>query len=453
MEIAKLEEFNHWWIRGKVDPELALPFKRDIYEEIEKSIAKKFILALVGLRRIGKTVLIYQFIQKLISEGVPKENIIFFSFDESAAQLGDILDSYKEFQKKDFRDDKVYIFLDEIQKCNNWENEIKKYYDLYPKIKIIISGSESLFIKKKTKETLAGRIIEFALTPFSFREYLRFHGIKELDLKYETKIAPLFVKYAKMGGFPETFSFDVEVFDKPRTSVRGTLRASKNLGQTSAFKPRYTKRFFDNDKEFKEYIRALVVDKIVYKDIPKSFKIESPEFLGVLLELIATNPGINLDYMSLSKQFEKDRRVIKDYISYLKESFLVCILGNYRKGSITTLRKMKKAYPTDNALSYMYKLGIDDSFFGKMIECLVVNKLKAKSFWKDGNEVDIVVENFPIEVKYQEQIGSGDFIALKSFMRKFNVKEGVMITKKDERQITIEEGKIKLIPAWKWFLG
>lgn len=416
MEIAKLEEFNHWWIRGKVDPELALPFKRDIYEEIEKSIAKKFILALVGLRRIGKTVLIYQFIQKLISEGVPKENIIFFSFDESAAQLGDILDSYKEFQKKDFRDDKVYIFLDEIQKCNNWENEIKKYYDLYPKIKIIISGSESLFIKKKTKETLAGRIIEFALTPFSFREYLRFHGVKELDLKYETKIASLFVKYAKMGGFPETFSFD-------------------------------------NDKEFKEYIRALVVDKIVYKDIPKSFKIESPEFLGVLLELIATNPGINLDYMSLSKQFEKDRRVIKDYISYLKESFLVCILGNYRKGSITTLRKMKKAYPTDNALSYMYKLGIDDSFFGKMIECLVVNKLKAKSFWKDGNEVDIVVENFPIEVKYQEQIGSGDFIALKSFMRKFNVKEGVMITKKDERQITIEEGKIKLIPAWKWFLG
>src|SRR3989338_2637505 len=300
MEKAKLEEFNHWWTSKKVDTELALPFKRDIYPEIEKHLDKRFILALVGLRRVGKTTIMYQLIQKLVEANIKK----------------------------------TYIFLDEIQKCEGWENELKKYYDLYPKLKFIISGSESLFIRKKTKETLAGRIFEFTLAPFTFMEYLRFNKVEENEFKYETKIKPFFNKFAEKGGFPETFSFET-------------------------------------DKDFKEYIQ------------------------------------------SLSKQFEKDRRVIKNYINYLKESFLITLLGNYRKGSITTLRKKKRAYPTDNALTYLYKPKIEEDFFGRMIETIIVNKVKAACFWKNGNEVDIIYENMPIEVKYQEKINAEDFKPLR----------------------------------------
>jgi hypothetical protein len=415
MEKAKLEEFNHWWINGKVDAELALPFKRDIYLEIESYLDKRFILALVGLRRIGKTTAIYQIIEKLIDAKINKTNILFFSFDEISVKLNDVLETYKEIHNKNLRQEKTYIFLDEIQKCSGWENELKKYYDLYPKIKFIISGSESLFIRKKTKETLAGRIFEFALTPFTFREYLRFNDIKEEDFKYETKIKPFFNKFAEKGGFPETFSFET-------------------------------------NKDFKEYVRALVVDKIVYKDIPGMFKLEDPDFLRVLLELISANPGMYIDYQSLSKQFGKDRRVIKDYINYLKESFLIVMLGNYRKGSITTLRKKKRAYPADNALTYLYKPKIEEDFFGRMIETLAVNKLKASSFWKNGGEIDIINEDMPIEVKYQEKINSEDFKVLREFMKRFNKKEGMMLTKKEEKEIKFEEGTIKLVPVWKWLL-
>src|SRR3989338_6091253 len=104
------------------------------------------------------------------------------------------------------------------------------------------------------------------------------------------------------------------------------------------------------------------------------FKLENPDFLKVLLELISTNPGMYIDYQSLSKQFEKDRRVIKDYINYLEKSFLITLLRNYRKGSITTLRKKKRAYPTDNALIYLYKSKIEENFLGRMAETLTVNK-------------------------------------------------------------------------------
>ena len=415
MDKAKLEEFNPWWISGKVDLELALPFKREIFSDIERHLNKRFIIALVGLRRTGKTTIMYQLIERLIQNKINPSNILFFSFDETLAELNEVLELYKELHPKDFREEKIFVFLDELQKHKNWENEIKKYYDLYPKLKFVVSGSESLFIRKKTKETLAGRIFEFSLTPFTFKEYLKFSNINEEEYKYETKIKPLFIKFVEKGGFPETFSFET-------------------------------------DKDFKEYIRALVVDKIVYKDIPRMFKIEDPEFLRVLLELVATNPGMYIDYQSLSKQFGKDRRVIKDYIFYLRDSFLIALLGNYRKGSITTLRKKKRAYPTDNALSYLYKPKIDDAFFGRMVETIVINKLEAVSFWKNGNEIDAVYKDIPIEVKYKEEIKSTELNPIKEFMKKFNKNQGILITKKEERNIKVDEGIIRLIPAWKFML-
>ena len=94
---------------------------------------KRFVLALVGLRRVGKTTTMYQLIQKLIETNINKTDILFFSFDEISVKLNEILETYKEFHNKDFRKDKVYIFLDEIQKCDGWENKIKKklYFFFY----------------------------------------------------------------------------------------------------------------------------------------------------------------------------------------------------------------------------------------------------------------------------------------------------------------------------------
>ena len=414
MEKASLEQANHWWISNKVDPELALPFKREVFSDANRRMKERFIIALVGLRRVGKTTIAYQLIEKLLEEGIKKENILFFSFDEINATLGDVLESYKEAEKKDFREEKVYAFLDEIQKCNNWENEMKKYYDIYPKIKFVITGSESLFIRKKTKETLAGRIAEFMITPFRFTEYLKFNNVFEADYKHETKIRPLFIKYVENGGFPETFKLESE-------------------------------------KDFKEYIQALVVDRIIYKDIPQRFKIEEPELLRTLLQLITHNPGMYVDYQSLSRQFGKDRRVIKSYISYLQESFLIRMLGNYRRGS-TTLRKRKRAYPTDNGTIRLYKAPINNDFFGRMVETAIINSMDAKSFWKNGNELDIIHNDTPIEIKYQEKIDSEDFKPLREFMRKFSRREAYLITKKDEGEAKFDEGIIKMIPAWKWLL-
>ena len=87
-----------------------------------------------------------------------------------------------------------------------------------------------------------------------------------------------------------------------------------------------------------------------------------------------------------------------------------------------------------------------------MVETAAVNKLQAVSFWKNGNEIDIIHESMPIEVKYREKIDNGDIKPVREFMRKFNVKKGTIVTKNEEREIKVEEGMITLIPAWKWVL-
>lgn len=412
LDKARLEEFNHWWTKQKVDPELALWFKREIYSEIKASLGNRFILALVGLRRVGKTTLMYQLIQQLLEEGVPAEKIAFFSFDDSSATIQEVMRTYQEIQHTSLRDERVYFFFDEIQKHAQWEHELKKYYDLYPKIKCVISGSESLFIQKKTKESLAGRMFEFKVNPCNFKEYC---ALQKSNTAYESAIHPLFHSFIERGGFPETF--------------------------------------FLSERECKEYIRSIVVDKIIYKDIPRLFSLDDPPFLGVLLELIANNPGMFLDYQSLAEKFGKDRRVIKNYIFYLEASFLIKILGNYRKSKSATLRKKKRVYPADNALIYGYKSHIDESFFGKMVETAVINSLSASAFWKNGDEIDIIHKDVPIEVKYQEQIISQDWKALRAFMRKFEQRESILITKRNEKELTVPEGKISLVPAWKVLMG
>jgi uncharacterized protein len=414
MERKKLEQFNEWWIKGDVDKDLTLEYKRELYYELEKALASKFIFAIVGLRRTGKTTIMYQLIQHLLDKDVNEENILFFSFDESVKDLDEVIETYREIHNVDFRKEKFFMFFDEIQKCPDWENQVKKYYDLYPKLKIILSGSESLFIRKKNKETLAGRVFEFMLEGLNFREYLGLKKIKKENFKYESVIQPLLLKYVRSGSFPETVS---EL----------------------------------SEKDFREYIRSLVVDKIVYRDIPVLYNIEDPNFLIVLLELISKNPGMYIDYQSLAKQYNKDRRIVKKYLEYLEQSFLIKILGNYRKGS-AGLRKLKRAYPSNNAFIKLFNFSIDETFFGKMVENLCINQLNAKYFWKNGHEIDVVDGDIPVEIKYKSDIGKNNLKGIREFMKKFNKKNAVVITKNIEKISKIKEGKIKFIPLWKWLL-
>lgn len=144
-----LRDLNPWW-KGELEIEYK---QREIYEQIKKFMPLPQIIALTGLRRVGKTTLMQKIIEDAIENGFDSRNIIYFSFDEfREAEIRGVMRRYEELMEKDFRrQGKYLLLLDEIQKLSNWENQLKSIYDLFgKKVKIIISGSESLFIKNCT---------------------------------------------------------------------------------------------------------------------------------------------------------------------------------------------------------------------------------------------------------------------------------------------------------------
>jgi len=203
----------------------------------------------------------------------------------------------------------------------------------------------------------------------------------------------------------------------------------------------------------KRYVREGVIDKVIYKDILKISGIRDVDLLVTILEILASNPGAYVEYQSLAHQLDRDRRVIKEYIMLLKDGFLVKLMKNFRGSRAASLRKTKRAYLCDNSIITAFKPNIDDTFFGKMVENAIVSSLPTDMFWKNAHEVDIVVNGEPVEVKYKEKLIPKDYRGVREFMRAFTKKEGIIVTKNEEKTVKVEEGIIKLIPAYKFLIS
>lgn len=408
-----LRDLNPWW-----KEEFRIEYKqREIYNQIKKFIPLPQIMAFTGLRRVGKTTLMLKIIEDAIEDGFDSRAIIYFSFDEFRdVEIRAVMNEYEELMEREIGTGKYLLLLDEIQKLSNWENQLKSFYDVFSKrIKIIISGSESLFIRRKRKETLAGRIFEFKVELLSFKEFLLF---KEVDFKpvglYERELAKLFNEFILTFGFPELVNIK-----------------EKNV--------------------IKKYVKESIVEKVVYRDIPGLFKIKDISVIESLLNVIMEEPGQLIELSGLAKELKISRQTLSNYIVYLEESFLIKKLYNYSGSRRKTERKLKKYYPAVISVDLLFREDVLSK--SHVFECLVVNQLKAEFFWRDPykNEVDIVMTNgepVPIEVKY----GKMDFKGLLAFMKRFNVKAGYVISRDKEDTRKINGRVISVVPAYKFFL-
>lgn len=420
MEIEKLVKFNEWWTTKKVKPSLLKAHKRPLFFDTQKYIKDRQILLITGLRRVGKTTLIYQLIQDLLDKKIKAEKIVYFSFDEELADFDDLIKTYEEkILKRKIQDEKIYIFLDEIQKLENWQNKIKVFYDLYPNMKFIISGSASVKINKKAKESLAGRIFDFLLEPLTFKEFLEWKNIKFDDKKieiFQKEIMPLFYDYLRKGGFPE-------IIDE------------------------------ENDEKIKNYIKNDIIERVIYRDLPEEFGIKDYELLKTLIELIAKQPGLIINYDALSKDLHKNKKTIIDYFFYLEYAMLIKIVANYRKGFLVSSRKLKKTYIANTAISFtLVENFYSSAFLEKIAENFAVIETNAKNYYRNKYEVDIILkrgrEIMPIEVKY----GKIEIDSMLKFLSEFKLKKAIIITKELFDKKTLNKNKILLVPLWAFSL-
>lgn len=393
---------NPWW-KGAFFP---ITYKlREAYKKIEPFINKRQIVGVYGLRRTGKSYLLYHIIKRLLEDKKDPRTVVYFSFD--AFRNTTLFELLKESTNITGKEPQ-FLFLDEVQKIENWQEQVKRIYDL-KNIKIFVTGSESLFIKKTSKESLAGRIFEFEMKPLSFREYLEFKGIKITKI-YSEEIKKALSHYLLTSGFPEL----VEETDP----------------------------FF-----IRKYIKEGIIDKAIFREIPETFSIDDPSLLERIMNIIVGNPGLLLDKNDLANTLGIHRKTVTKYLFYLESSFLIRNTYNYSTNVSTSEKKLKKYYPGFSCLSIGAKS--DSAYVGKVVESICVNQLNAKFFWRNPqkDEVDIVLTDplIPIEVKYQENPEVGGII---KFQNKFNVSNCLVITKNTEKK----QDRIEFIPLWKWLL-
>jgi len=413
-------DFNPWWKTQNV-PQQYSGQTRDILSLLIPYLDYRQMIILFGMRRAGKTTIMYQLIQHLIKKH-PAFHIIYFSFDEQQYEPDTLLALYQtEILKQSLDTDQIiYLFFDEIQKLNQWPDRIKLIYDRYPNIKIILSGSSNLLLNSNSKESLAGRFFEFYIAPLHFDEYLRFKGIHidtDREALYENEIKIEMQSFLKTGGFIETITFG-------------------------------------DDTILTKYFKESLLERVIFKDIPDTFQINSPDLLFRLLLIVSYNPGMYLDYKLLGNDIKIDQRTVSNYFDYLCHSLLLKKIYNYSKNLLTSEKKLKRIYFNNTA--FIYALNPDKITLDIVIENYFVYTLAARFFYRtpQKNEVDIILDKqppIPVEIKIRNQIRKRDIKNTIAFMNKFDSMKGLIITKDYEETIEIDRQKLFVIPYWKYW--
>lgn len=441
IKIQDLALKNAWWGDGKQAIEESTWKKRELYDDVLANMEHSLILNIVGLRQVGKSTIAKQLIDRLLKQGVRPKNIFYFLFDYSsrikkAEFLDDVLSIYfRDILNKPSLslDDRVYVFLDEIQYIEDWQSVLKKFYDLSgKKIKFIVTGSQSVLLKGKYSESLAGRILDFYLPPMSFREFLeinheaikvfekfdlfelpeQFGNLSIYDAGFGGNIAALSREYITVGQFPET-------------------RSISDLGKKH------------------EYISESVIGKVL-DDCVRIFKIEKTDEFKLIAYQLLDNAGSIFELKNIGREVGVSFLTLEKYMEYLKESYVVEVLYKYHKSLVKRGRILKKIYtPCVNficALNHYGSAHMNEvpQAFGKIIENAAYNVLGQKykgdkinnvlSFWRQGEkEIDFLVSKksnqLPIEVKFSSQITAKDTALLVNYAERHKLKFGIVVTK------------------------
>jgi len=359
---------NPHWNKKKYD----FPLKRDIFSIIERNLfASKLILSIEGGRRVGKSVVMKQLINTLIEKNINPLDIFYFSFDNFDKNPLKVLKEYEKKRGRVLSDGKIFVFFDEIQYINNWQTELKIIYDNYPNIKMVISGST---LRSSKKESLAGRIYEYHLTPLTYPEYLKFSGNENI----------------LNNGIDNAHLSEYNIY----------------------LYKQYPELAINKYEDAKSYVTTLI-RKVILEDSEKFIKNINKDLLLSLFGIILRDPGQIMDYSNLGNDFGVDRRTISEYMNFLLNSGLIRKLYNYSNNARKTEIKAKKFYPFCTTL---IKYIIDNPDMSKVIETDIGFQLDAHYFWnsKTREEIDFIVfdqvanKKQGVEVKYRHLLSFDD---------------------------------------------
>ncbi len=372
---AELYKQNPWWERKFEDESIP----REAYlKEIDKNLSHKEIIFLIGLRRIGKTTIMKQFIKRLLKKVSP-ENIFFINLDSftlSNLSIHGLIEEYRKIHKKSSKG-LFYLFLDEVTSRENFEQELKSLYD-NENIKIICSSSIATMMRDK-KASLTGRTRTIEVMPLTFQEFLIF-------------------KKAKIG-------------KADRSALEGYFRDYMRVGGI----PYYVLT------EDKEYLNELV-QGIIYKDIIAYHKITGEKAIKDMFVLLCRRVGKPTSYNKLAQILKISVDSVKRYVGYFEKAYLFYTLDKYAKSYNEKVTSPKKVYIGDIGIK---NLITENKDLGASYENLVFLKIKNLNpayYLQDAAEIDFITKDMLIEAKFNREMDEKQ----KELFKKIKIKKKII---------------------------
>ena len=395
-----------------------------VNREYEFDINANYVV--IGLRRAGKSTLLYKIVQDLVASGTDWNQIIYINFEDerlsefSLNDFNDILSVQAEMSDK-----KGWFFLDEIQNIEGWEKFARRMAD--SKEHTFITGSNAKMLSAEIETRLGGRYLTKYVTPFNFREFLKAKNIDYSDktifsTKDSGKIKREMENYFYFGGFPENIEY----------------------------------------KDRREYVSS-IYQKILLGDIAARNAIRNTNGLRVLMKKIAESVKDEISYSKLHNILKSigvniSKDAVIDYVKYAREAFLIFAIRNYFSKFVDK-ETTPKYYFNDNGLLNLFLNKEEPRLLENLVAVNLWNKYKDNLYYLKSQNIDadFFVEETGevIQASYSVSNISSDREIQTLLEAARTIKESkrfIIITYEEEKEMTVDGVKIEVFPIWKWLI-
>ena len=396
--------YNPWW-EGEHEPP-GIP-RKNYTEAIRAAFSSQNIVMVHGLRRVGKTTILHQYIAGEIGTVGPRR-VFFVSMDHPELGKSSILDILRECRRMNSagRKEPSLLVLDEVHARKGFERELKVLADTEKNLRVLASGSSSLRIRHDTP-AMTGRYNRLEVRPLSFREYLDFTG-RTLDPREPQLMEAFADAYLDHGGMPQYV-------------LTGDPQMLVNL-----------------------------VDDVIYKDIAGQYGVSDPRLLADLFFLLMERSGRSMSYSKLGRIMGVGVDTAKRYVGHFQEAGLLQLVEmdgppNVRKYS------PRKCYAPDTGIR---RVMVGRASRGALAENAVLLNLPGQAgevryHLGPGGEVDFVTGDMAVEVKYRDSVGPEEIRTLASLQRR-GLRKRIVVTR---RRCDIPAGGVDSIPLWALLSG
>lgn len=423
---------------------------RKILPEIIKYIDGSGIILLVGGRQVGKTSILYLLIEDLKKKDIPEGNIYYFDLEDL-----DILDIFNSGVKEFTAylkalganiNKRNYIFVDEIQHMEDPTNFLKLVADHHKNLKLIVSGSSTLEIRRKFKDSLAGRKVVFEIYPLDFYEFLVF---KKEDRKLYDVLEGSDIRHT---------GTQTHIDEIPARFFAGDLARYFNEYAVFGGYPAVT---MESDYNKKVTYLMDIYNSYVKKDIKDIMRVDNVSAFNNLLKALALQAGNLVNITELCSTVKIARETLERYLFLLENTFIIKLVSPFSSNPRKEISKMSKVYFIDNGLRNIIIRNMDNLYdrvdtgvlsenavFSNMLKNLL--PLEEINFWRTlaKNEVDFVIvkgnRHVPVEVKSTAFKSAKVPSGIRYFQKEYRCEKGFVLT----RDLFEKADKTIFLPLW-----